>query len=67
MTRALLAMDTAACLRTDGDPTAAAEMAVGDLGRLPGPFRQGLIRSRAEALHRQLTGLPRDHLGQALA
>ncbi|MGW8768254.1 transcriptional regulator [Streptomyces sp. NPDC055815] len=67
MTRALLAMDTAACLRADGDPTAAAEMAAGVLDRLPAPYREGLIRSRAEALHRQLTGRSRDHLGQALA
>ncbi|MER7952394.1 transcriptional regulator [Streptomyces sp. NPDC096079] len=67
MTRALLAMDTAACLHVDGDPTAAAEMAAGVLDRLPGPYREGLIRSRAEALHRQLTGRPRDHLGQVLA
>ncbi|GEB57420.1 transcriptional regulator [Streptomyces gardneri] len=67
MTRALVAMDTAACLRTDGDPTAAAEMAAGVLDRLPVAFREGLVRSRAEALHRQLSGRPRDHLGQALA
>ncbi|MFB6532069.1 hypothetical protein [Streptomyces sp. NPDC056399] len=67
MTRALLAMDTAACLREDGDPTAAAEMAAGVLTRLPGPYRDGLVRSRADALHRQLTGRPHDHLGQALA
>ncbi|MFB7452936.1 transcriptional regulator [Streptomyces sp. NPDC056194] len=67
MTRALLAMDTAACLRADGDPTAAAEMAAGVLDRLPGPYRDGLVRSRAEALHRQLVGRPHDHLGQALA
>ncbi|MFE6787826.1 serine hydrolase [Streptomyces sp. NPDC057680] len=67
MTRALLAMDTAACLREDGDPTAAAEMAAGVLARLPGPYRDGLVRSRADALHRQLTGRPHDHLGQALA
>ncbi|WP_241847735.1 transcriptional regulator [Streptomyces sp. CB02009] len=67
MTRALLAMDTAACLREDGDPTAAAEMAAGVLARLPCPYRDGLVRSRADALRRQLTGRPHDHLGQALA
>ncbi|WP_185094817.1 hypothetical protein [Streptomyces sp. PanSC19] len=67
MTRALLAVDTAACLRADGDPTAAAEMAAGVLDRLPGPYRDGLVRSRAEALHRQLADRPRDYLGQALA
>ncbi|MFE7586417.1 transcriptional regulator [Streptomyces gardneri] len=67
MPRALVAMDTAACRRTDGDPTAAAKMAAGVLDRLPVAFREGLVRSRAEALHRQLSGRARDHLGQALA
>ncbi|MCX5078967.1 transcriptional regulator [Streptomyces sp. NBC_00424] len=67
MTRALLAMDTAACLRADGDPSAAADMAAGVFGRLPGPYREGLIRTRATTLHRTLTGRPHDLLGQALA
>ncbi|MFI8515411.1 helix-turn-helix domain-containing protein [Streptomyces sp. NPDC085460] len=67
MTRALLALDTAACLNADGDPAAAAEMAGGVLDRLPAGYRLGLVRSRAEDLHRRLTGRPRDHLGQALA
>ncbi|MEU6483564.1 helix-turn-helix transcriptional regulator [Streptomyces sp. NPDC046887] len=67
MTRALLAMDTAACLRTDGDPTAAAEMAAGVFDRLPAGYREGLIRFRAEALHRRLDGRARAHLGDALA
>ncbi|MER7468634.1 hypothetical protein [Streptomyces sp. NPDC097981] len=35
MTRALVAMDTAACLRVDGDPGAAAEMAAAVYDRLP--------------------------------
>ncbi|MGW6414858.1 transcriptional regulator [Streptomyces sp. NPDC055055] len=65
MTRALLAMDTATCLRADGDPTAAAEMAAGVLERLPASYREGIVRSRAETLHRQLAGLPRDHLAHA--
>ncbi|GGT65548.1 hypothetical protein GCM10010207_75950 [Streptomyces atratus] len=67
MTRALIAMDTATCLRLDGDPSAAAKMAVGIFDRLPGPYRDGLIRSRAEALHQALGGRPRDLLGQVLA
>lgn len=67
MTRALLAMDTAACLRADGDPSAAAEMAARIFGQLPGPYREGLIRTRATTLHRTLTGRPQDLLGQALA
>ncbi|MFJ4186786.1 helix-turn-helix domain-containing protein [Kitasatospora sp. NPDC089509] len=67
MTRALLAMDTAACLRIDGDQTGAAEMASGVWDRLPSGYREGLIRSRAELLHRQLTGRARTFLGDALA
>ncbi|MEV7087567.1 transcriptional regulator [Streptomyces sp. NPDC093085] len=66
MTRALIAMDTAACLRLDGDPAAAAQMAADIFGRLPAPFRDGLIRSRAELLRHSLDGRPRDLLGQAL-
>jgi hypothetical protein len=67
MTRALIAMDTAACLRLDGDPSASAQMAAGIFDRLPASYRDGLIRSRAEALHQALNGRPRDLLGQALA
>ncbi|WP_329046615.1 hypothetical protein [Streptomyces sp. NBC_01422] len=33
---------------------------------LPDSYRTGLVRSRATALHRQLSGRPRDQLGQAL-
>ncbi|MFE2012912.1 hypothetical protein [Streptomyces sp. NPDC059491] len=33
-------MDTSTHLRTDGDPTAAAEMAAGVLERLPAPYRE---------------------------
>ncbi|MEV7599848.1 helix-turn-helix transcriptional regulator [Kitasatospora sp. NPDC089797] len=67
MTRALLAMDTAACLRVDGDQTGAAAMAVGVWDRLPGDYREGLIRSRAELLHQQLTGRAHTALGESLA
>ncbi|NUK14029.1 helix-turn-helix domain-containing protein [Streptomyces lunaelactis] len=67
MVRALLAMDTAACLRVDGDPTAAADMAAGVFERLPTSYREGLIRSRAEVLRRMLTGRPYDRLGEVLA
>ncbi|MFC9602429.1 transcriptional regulator [Streptomyces niveus] len=66
MTRALIAMDTATCLRLDGDPSSSAEMAAGIFDRLPTPYRDGLIRSRAAALHQTLGGRPRDLLGQAL-
>ncbi|MEU9065081.1 hypothetical protein AB0D13_41235 [Streptomyces sp. NPDC048430] len=67
MTRALLTMDTAACLKADGDVGAAASMAAEAFAGLPASYRTGLIRSRAKALHRQLSGKPRDELGQALA
>ncbi|MFF9147546.1 hypothetical protein ACF1BN_22095 [Streptomyces sp. NPDC014861] len=67
MTRALLALDTAACLNADRDPVGAAKIAADVLDQLPAGYRQGLIRSLAEDLHRRLTGRPRDHLGQALA
>lgn len=67
MTRALIAMDSATCLRLDGDPSAASAMAAGIFDRLPAPYRDGLIRSRATALHQTLGDLPRDLLGQALA
>ncbi|MFJ4870486.1 helix-turn-helix domain-containing protein [Streptomyces sp. NPDC088757] len=67
MTRALLAMDTAACLQAEGDPTGAAEMAAGVFDRLPASYREGLVRSRAEALCRRLDGRARVHLGDVLA
>ncbi|MFJ7130454.1 helix-turn-helix domain-containing protein [Streptomyces sp. NPDC098101] len=67
MTRALLAMDTAACLWADGDPTGAAEMAAGVFDRLPTSYREGLVRSRAEALRQRLDGKARAHLGDVLA
>ncbi|MFH9353157.1 hypothetical protein [Kitasatospora sp. NPDC017646] len=50
MTRALLAMDTAACLRVAGDRTGAATTAAGVWARLPRGYREGLIRSRAQLL-----------------
>ncbi|KKZ72148.1 transcriptional regulator [Streptomyces showdoensis] len=66
MTRALIAMDTAACLRADGDPGAAADMAAAVLDRLPESYRHGLVRSRVELLHHRLDGRPRAVLGDAL-
>ncbi|MFJ9691537.1 transcriptional regulator [Kitasatospora sp. NPDC101183] len=66
MTRALLATDTATCLSGDGDPTAAADMAAEVWQRLPDAFRDGLVRSRAEALHLTLPGVARARLGEAL-
>lgn len=59
MTRALLALDTAHCLRTDGDPQAAADMATGVWERLPTGYRTGLVRTRAETLRDTHRGTPR--------
>lgn len=67
MTRALLEMDAAICLRTDGDPTAAADKAVAIWERLPEAYRDGLVRTRAETLHQALPGAAHDRLGEALA
>ncbi|MFG2406852.1 transcriptional regulator [Streptomyces brevispora] len=67
MTRALLAMDTAVCLRLDGEPGAAAVTAAEAFAQLPASYRTGLIRSRATALHAELSGRPQNELGQALA
>ncbi|MFE3629096.1 hypothetical protein [Streptomyces goshikiensis] len=67
MTRALIAMDTAACLRVDGHPSAAAEMAAAIYDRLPPAYRSGLVHSRAQLLHRHLDSAPRRLLGDALA
>ncbi|WP_433916913.1 helix-turn-helix domain-containing protein [Streptomyces sp. NBC_01744] len=66
MSRALLGMDTALCLRIEGDPGAAADMAVETFERLPASYRTGLVRSRAEGLHIQLTGRHRARLGEVL-
>ncbi|MFJ1581910.1 helix-turn-helix domain-containing protein [Streptomyces sp. NPDC088197] len=67
MTRALLEMDAAACLNADGDSAAAADKAVGIWARLPQAYREGLVRSRAEALHQALPGAAHARLGEALA
>ncbi|MER5351341.1 hypothetical protein ABT093_13530 [Kitasatospora sp. NPDC002551] len=67
MTRALLAMDTAICLNTDGDPTAAATMAVDVWEHLPKAYRDGLVRTRAEGLRHALSGPAHARLGEALA
>ncbi|MFK0222987.1 hypothetical protein ACIQWN_32980 [Streptomyces vinaceus] len=67
MTRALIAMDTAACLRVDGDPGEAAAMTTAVSDRLPRAYRIGLVHSRAQLLHQHLDGAPRRLLGDALA
>ncbi|WP_406501550.1 helix-turn-helix domain-containing protein [Streptomyces sp. NBC_01590] len=66
MTRALLEMDTAACLRIDGDPGAAADAAADVFTRLPDSYRTGLVRSRAIDLQNQLTGRHREQLANAI-
>ncbi|MFD9477747.1 hypothetical protein [Streptomyces nojiriensis] len=59
-------MDTAACLRVDGDPGAAAKMAAAVYDRLPAAYRSGLVHSRAQLLHLHLDGAPCQLLGDAL-
>ncbi|WP_405583482.1 transcriptional regulator [Streptomyces sp. NBC_01190] len=67
ITRALLEMDAATCLHADGEPAAAADRAVDIWERLPEPYRDGLVRSRAVTLHQVLPGAARSRLGEALA
>ncbi|MFE2375444.1 transcriptional regulator [Streptomyces sp. NPDC059398] len=67
MTRALLALDAATCLQVNGDFSAAADAAVDVWQRLPRAYREGLVRSRADALHHSLVGQARSRLGEALA
>ena len=67
MTRALLAIDAAACQRADGDLLAAADMAAEVWQQLPAAYRDGLVRSRTEALHHTLSGAAYERLGEALA
>lgn len=67
MTRALLAMDEATCLSADGDSGGAADVAVAVWAELPQEYRDGLVRSRLEALHRTLSGTARVGVGDALA
>ncbi|MGY3683190.1 hypothetical protein [Streptomyces sp. TE33382] len=67
MTRALIAVDGAVCVRADGDPTVAAGLAIGAWIGLPSAYRDGLVRSRVEALCRTLPGRPGNMLRDALA
>ncbi len=50
-----------------GDPGEAAGTAAEAFAHLPAGYRIGLVRSRAAALHRRLSGGSRDQLGQAVA
>ncbi|WP_033309244.1 transcriptional regulator [Streptomyces iakyrus] len=67
MTRALLALDLAQCLRIDKDPQGAADMATDVWNELPTGFRTGLVQTRAEALRNALTGRPRAQLTEVLS
>lgn len=60
-------MDAATCLKVDGDHSAAADAAADVWQRLPQAYRDGLIRSRADALHQSLVGSAHSRLGDALA
>ncbi|MFD4021934.1 helix-turn-helix domain-containing protein [Streptomyces sp. NPDC058576] len=67
MTRALVAVDRAVCVRADGDPTAAADLAVDVWRQLPPAYRDGLVRSRVESLCQSLPGRTGSTLREALA
>ncbi len=67
MTRALLALDTAQCLRADRDPQGAVDMAIGVWTHLPVGFRTGLVHTRVETLRGSLTGKPREQLSEVLS
>ncbi|MEW1578925.1 helix-turn-helix domain-containing protein [Streptomyces microflavus] len=66
MTRALIAVDRAVCVRADGDPATAADLAVSAWLQLPAAYRDGLVRSRVESLCRSLPGRPGSTLRDAL-
>ncbi|WIM92486.1 hypothetical protein ACTOB_004428 [Actinoplanes oblitus] len=51
MTRTLLLLDGAMCIRRDGDPVAACGAAVEAFTQAPGRFRKGLVRQRAVELY----------------
>ncbi|WP_258044128.1 helix-turn-helix domain-containing protein [Streptomyces sp. SM11] len=67
MTRALIAVDRAVCVRADGDPAVAADLAVNVWRQLPSPYRDGLVRTRVESLCQSLPGRPGDTLREVLA
>lgn len=67
MTRALLSIDTATCMSTDGDLNGAAELAADVWERLPHAYRSGLVRTRIDALHEKLTGPAHARLHEVLA
>ncbi|MER8234322.1 helix-turn-helix domain-containing protein [Streptomyces sp. NPDC094049] len=66
MTRALLSLDIAACLRTDGDHSEAAHTAATVWSHLPPAHRSGLVRARATNLLDRLDGRAHAHLREAL-
>jgi hypothetical protein len=51
MTRTLLLLDGAMCIRSDGDPVAACEAAVVAFEQAPGRFQSGLVHQRALKLY----------------
>ncbi|MFC3988117.1 hypothetical protein [Actinoplanes siamensis] len=51
MTRTLLLLDGAMCVRHDGDPAGGCQAAVDALTRRPGSYRAGLVRQRAAELY----------------
>ncbi|WP_328335851.1 MULTISPECIES: hypothetical protein [unclassified Streptomyces] len=64
MTRSLLTIDAAACLRYDGDPEQACRRAAATLTALPRPYRTGLVRHRVLDLYHSIPA--RDHKQSAV-
>jgi hypothetical protein len=58
MTRALIAIDRAICLASDGESEEAARVATEAYGELPSPYRSGLTRTRAQAVYQSVRNTP---------
>jgi tetratricopeptide (TPR) repeat protein len=58
MTRALIAIDRAACLASDGESEEAARVAAQAYGELPPSYRSGLTHSRTQALYQSVRTTP---------
>jgi hypothetical protein len=58
MTRALIAIDRASCLASDGELEEAARVAAEAYGQLPASYRSGLTRARAQAVYQSVREAP---------
>ncbi|MDT0342908.1 helix-turn-helix domain-containing protein [Streptomyces litchfieldiae] len=58
MTRALVAIDRASCLATDGEWDEAARVAAEAFGQLPPSYRKGLTHARAQTVYQSVRMVP---------